>query len=122
MRLEELAADLKACCERADFQTAIDRHYAEDIVSVEPVGNEEMPAEVRGIDAVRSKNEWFTTAFDVHSVRCDGPFVAEGGFTLHFTIDATNRETGERSALSEMAKYTVADGKIVREEFFYHAG
>jgi predicted ester cyclase len=32
----------------------------------------------------------------------------------------TNRSSGQRMQLSEMALYTVKDGKIVREQFFYH--
>ncbi len=122
MDIQEIALDLKACCEQGDFQRAIDRHYSDDIVSVEPVGNDQMPAEMRGIESIRGKNEWFANAFDVHTVECDGPFVADDGFALQFRIDATNKASGERSTMSEMAKYTVTDGKIVREEFFYHAG
>lgn len=36
-----------------------------------------------------------------------------------FEYETTFKPTGLRSTMKEMAKYTVADGKIVKEEFFY---
>ena len=38
-----------------------------------------------------------------------------------FGMDVENRETGERSQMREVAVYTVAGGRIVREAFFYAA-
>ena len=43
----------------------------------------------------------------------------EDRFALIFDMDVTNRETGQRMQMREVGLYTVADGKIVREEFFY---
>ena len=40
-------------------------------------------------------------------------------FGAIFHIDVTNRESGQRIKMSEIAVYTVKDGKIAREEFFY---
>ena len=41
------------------------------------------------------------------------------GFT--FDMDVTNKPSGERTRLSEVALYTVANGKIVEEQFLYLA-
>jgi multidrug efflux pump subunit AcrB len=35
------------------------------------------------------------------------------------TLDVTFKPTGKRNAMEEMALYTVNDGKIVHEQFFY---
>jgi ketosteroid isomerase-like protein len=35
-------------------------------------------------------------------------------------IDATFKPTGQRQTMTEMALYTVKDGKIVEEQFFYN--
>jgi len=43
-------------------------------------------------------------------------------FAVVFDFDVTPKETGKREALREIAVYTVAGEKIVREEFFYGAG
>jgi ketosteroid isomerase-like protein len=34
-------------------------------------------------------------------------------------MDFTNKETGQRMQMDEHALYTVKDGKIVEERFFY---
>ena len=39
---------------------------------------------------------------------------------MHYTFDVTNKTSGERVNMSEMALYTVKDGKVVAEQFFYN--
>jgi ketosteroid isomerase-like protein len=78
-----------------------------------------MPAQVEGIDAIRGKNKWWAENMIVHSADVSGPFVADDEFAVVFNFDTTFKPTGQRSSMKEMARYTVADGKIVREEFFY---
>ena len=72
-----------------------------------------------GIEAVRQKNEWWLANNEVHAVEVNGPFIAEHQFAVQYDFDATSRQTGRRIRMSEMALYTVQDGKIVREQFFY---
>lgn len=40
-------------------------------------------------------------------------------FAVIFELKAKHKESGEISDMKEVALYTVADGKIAREEFFY---
>jgi predicted ester cyclase len=80
-----------------------------------------MPAELRGIDAVREKNESWFDAFEVNSAEVQGPFIGEDQFAVRYDFDTTSKATGQRSRMTEMALYTVKDGKIVREQFYYHA-
>jgi ketosteroid isomerase-like protein len=47
--------------------------------------------------------------------------VGENQFAVQYTFDVTFKPTGQRTEMSEMALYTVKDGKIVREQFFYNA-
>jgi SnoaL-like protein len=91
-----------------------------NIVSIEPVGSPEMPAEMNGIDAIRGKHQWWEENNEVHSMEVNGPYLGEGQFAVQYTFDATFKPTGQRNTLTEMALYTVKDGKIVREEFFYN--
>ena len=44
----------------------------------------------------------------------------EDQFAVQYTFDVTAKPTGERIQGTEMALYQVKDGKIVREQFFYH--
>ncbi len=115
-----IAQELVALCRAARNFDAISKFYSPKIVSVEPVGSENMPAEMTGIDAVRQKNQWWFDNNDVHQAVTTGPFVGEGQFAVHYDWETTFKPTGQRMKMAEMALYTVKDGKIVREEFFYN--
>jgi hypothetical protein len=52
----------------------------------------------------------------------NGPFLGDNQFAVQYTFDATFKPTGQRSQMTEMALYTVKDGKIVKEQFFYNPG
>jgi ketosteroid isomerase-like protein len=115
-----VAQELVALCRAGRNMDAINKLYSEKIVSVESVGNEQMPKEMKGIDAIRGKNERWASNNEVHGVEVNGPFVGDDQFAVQYTFDTTAKPTGRRSKVTEMALYTVKDGKIVREEFFYH--
>jgi ketosteroid isomerase-like protein len=115
-----IAHELVALCRAGRNSEAIEKFYAPDIVSVEPVGNEQMPAELSGIAAVRGKNEWWEANNEVHSVEVNGPLVGDDQFAVQYTFDVTAKPSGQRIQNTEVALYTVKDGKIVREQFFYH--
>jgi ketosteroid isomerase-like protein len=116
-----VAQELVSLCRAGRYVDAVDKLYSPDIVSVEPVGNEQMPAQMSGIKAIRGKNEWWLDNHEVHTGEVKGPFVGEDQFAVHYTFETTFKPTGERKRHTEMALYTVKDGKIVREQFFYHA-
>ena len=115
-----IAQELVTLCRAGRNLEAIDKLYSPKIVSVEPVSMENMPAEMTGIDAIRVKNEWWFANNEVHSSEATGPFVGEGQFAVKYSFDVTSKPTGQRFQMEEMALYTVKDGKIVREQFFYN--
>ncbi len=114
-----VAEELVALCRAGRNLDAIEAFYSPQIVSVESMGNEEMPAEMKGIDAIRQKNKWWMENNEVHSAQADGPFVRDDKFAVHWDYDVTFKPTGKRMRMDEMALYTVKDGKVVREQFFY---
>jgi ketosteroid isomerase-like protein len=116
-----VAQELVTLCRAGRNLEAISKLYSPKIVSIEPVGDEKMPAEMTGIEAIRAKNEGWYASNEVHSAEVTGPFVGEGLFAVKYAWDATFKQTGKRTQMEEMALYTVKDGKIVREQFFYHA-
>lgn len=92
------------------------------IVSVEPVGGPEMPREAKGIDQVRAKNRWWYDNHEVHSGKAEGPYPHEDRFAVRFLYEVTPKNgpmKGKRVAIDEVGIYTVKNGKIVREEFFF---
>ena len=115
-----IAQELVTLCRAGRNLEAISKFYSPKIVSVEPVGSESMPAEMTGIEAIRGKNEWWFANNEVHKSEATGPFVGEGQFAVRYAFDVTSKPTGQRFQMEEMALYTVKDGKIVREQFFYN--
>jgi ketosteroid isomerase-like protein len=120
MSVADVANGLVNLCREGKFMDAISQYYSDDIVSVESVGNEQMPAEMSGIEAIRGKNQWWVENHEIHGVEITGPYVGDDGFTVKFAMDVTPKMTGQRMQMTEAAVYTVSDGKIVREEFYYN--
>ena len=117
MITEEVATKLVEYCRKGDWMKAVDDLYAKDIVSVEARTMENMPAEMRGIDQVRGKTEWWEKNMEVHSAKVTGPFVARDTFVVQFDIDVTEKASKKRTQMSEVGIYTAKDGKVAREEF-----
>lgn len=115
-----VANELVALCRAGRNADAIAKLYSPDIVSIESMGSATMPAEMRGIDAIRKKNEWWAANNEVHSAAAHGPYVGDDQFAVHYEYETTFKPTGQRMRMTEMALYTVSDGKIVREQFFYN--
>lgn len=95
--------------------------YADDIVSVEAVVRPDGQFETAGKEAVIQKSAEWAGAHEIHSGGIEGPFLADEKFSVVFDFEVTPKATGKRVALREIAVYTVANGKITREEFFYGA-
>lgn len=98
--------------------------YTQDAVSAEAMP---MPgqasAEANGLEAIRGKHEWWYGAHEVHSSQAQGPFIhGNNQFSVIFNMDVTNKESGQRTQMQEVAQYFVnQEGQIYREEFSYAA-
>jgi ketosteroid isomerase-like protein len=122
MDTKQVGEKLVELCRQGKNLEAIDSLYSPDIVSVEAMGNEQMPAEMRGIEAIRGKNQWWLENHDVHSAAAEGPYPNNDRFAVRYNYDVTAKAgpmAGQRMKMDEIALYTVKDGKIVREEFYY---
>jgi hypothetical protein len=117
MNTEEVAKKLVDLCRNGEWMKAVDELYSKDIVSVEAREMENMPAEMRGIDQVRGKTEWWEKNMEVHSANVGDPFVAGEKFVVQFDVDVTDKASKKRMQMSEVGIYTVKDGKVAREEF-----
>jgi hypothetical protein len=122
MSITELANGLVDLCGQGKNLEAIKKYYSDKIVSVESGSSGNIPAEMKGIEAVRGKNQWWLDNHQVHSEEVNGPFVGEKQFAVEFKMDVTQKASGRRFEMREMALYTVEDGKIVHEHFFYNMG
>jgi ketosteroid isomerase-like protein len=121
MTTTEIAAQLVALCREGRFVDAVKTLYADDIVSVEAADFQGLGRIMRGKEAVLRKNiAWFDEN-DVHSASVTGPFVSPEKFAVWYSFEWTRRASGERVQFTEIAVYTVVDGKIAHEEFLYAA-
>lgn len=119
MTTKEVADKLVKLCSEGKFDEAAQTLYSPDIVSVEASAPPGQSRESKGFDAVKAKGEWWTSNHEVHSSKVEGPLVAGSHFSVVFRFDATFKPQQKRFQMEEVAIYKVADGKIVREEFFY---
>jgi ketosteroid isomerase-like protein len=104
---------------------AIDTLYSPNIVSVEAGAPPGGSAKVEGIAAVKGKGDWWVANHDVHKGEVEGPYPHGDRFIVHFKFDVTAKAgpmAGKRFVMDETALYTVKDGKVVHEEFFYSMG
>jgi ketosteroid isomerase-like protein len=122
MTTKEVADKLVGLCRNGEFPAAIKELYSPDIVSVEAAPMPDGSREMKGLDAVLGKTEWWLANHEVHGGQTDGPLVSGTHFCVRFHFDVTPKATGKRTAIDELAVYHVVDGKIVREEFFYSMG
>jgi len=116
MTTQDIAHDLVALCREGKFHEAGEKYWAEDVLSVEAMGE---PAESRGIEAARAKGEWWAGAHEVHEAKVEGPYVNGDSFVVRFTMDLTVKESGQRHTMDEVGLYLLKDGKIAEERFFY---
>ena len=117
----EIANQLVALCRQGKFEDAKSL-YADDAVSVEAGAPPGQQREAVGLAAIEAKGKWWSDNHEVHSFKITGPWPHDDRFIVGFKIDVTMKPTKHRFTMEEMALYTVKDGKIVREEFFYTMG
>ena len=106
MNTMDIANKLVALCRQGKNDDALGTLFSDDAVSVEafaPPGGEQ---QAKGLAAIRAKGEWWV---NTHGER----------FIVGFQYDVTNKPSGQRMKMDEVGLYTIENGKIVREEFFY---
>lgn len=118
MTTQDIANSVVKLCSAGKFREALEL-YSPDIVSVEAGAPPGQSRESKGIAAVREKTDWWEKNHEVHSGKVEGPLVAGSHFAVKYQFDVTFKPEKRRFTLEEIGIYKVADGKIVREEFFY---
>ena len=122
--LMQIGQKLVDYCNAGDWRTCQQQLYTQDAASVEAVPMPDGNRVAEGIDAIIGKGDWWEGAHEVHSSVAEGPFVhGDDRFSVIFDMDVTNKDSGERTQMREVAQYYVNDaGKISREEFSYAIG
>ncbi len=116
MNTQEIAQAFTDLCKKGEFDAAGKQYWSDEIVSCEPRAGD--MSEIKGRAAVEAKSVWWYANNEIHSVKTEGPYVHGHQFVVRFTMDVTPK--GEnRMTMDEVGLYTVMEGKIVEERFFY---
>ncbi len=124
MSVIDIANQLIAFCNEGKNLESINTLYADDVESIEAADPQQGGERVtKGIEGVRAKNKWWTENHEVHSVKLEGPWPhGDDRFAVRFSYDVTNKPSNMRYQMDEIAVFTTANGKVIREEFFYQMG
>lgn len=118
MTTQEVANKLVELCRQGKYEEAQANLYADSAVSLEPEGGP-WPARVEGLDNIKAKAaQWEAMVEEVHSLNVSEPVAAGTHFSIAMENEVTFKGMG-RNKMAEIALYEVADGKIVKEQFFY---
>jgi hypothetical protein len=121
MTLEEIAGTLVDNCRKGRAMAGLDELYSETAESVEAFAapGSDAPRITKGLPGIRGKHEWWEASFVEHEITVDGPYLhPPHQFSVIFGMDVTEKTSGARMQMKEVALYTIEEGKIVREEFF----
>jgi ketosteroid isomerase-like protein len=116
MDIRELAEDFAELCAEGRGEEAAKKYWAEDIATYEAMPGDY--AETHGIAEAMEKAQWWFANHEVHEMEVEGPWVNGDQFMLYWEIEVTPKD-GERMEMEEIVLYTVKDGKIVEERYFY---
>jgi ketosteroid isomerase-like protein len=122
MSVNEIANRYVALCKEAKFEQILDELFATDAVSVEAGAPPGMDPISSGLAAIKAKGEWWGNNHEIHSAEVTGPYPNGDRFAVRFVLDVTNKPSGRRMQMDEIGLFTVENGKISREEFFYQGG
>jgi len=122
MTTPEIAKRYVSLCQQGKFDACLEELYAKNAVSVEAATPPGVDRTAKGLDAIRSKGKDWQESHLVHSAEVSGPFPNENRFAVRFLFDVTDKPSGKRTKMDEVGLFTIENGKITREEFFYPTG
>lgn len=121
MTIKEISNRYVALCKEGKYGECLDELFSKDAVSVEAWTPPGVDPVASGVAAIRAKGEWWVNNHEVHSGDVFGPYPNGDRFMVRFVFDVTNKPANRRMTMDEIGLFTVENGKIVREEFFYQA-
>lgn len=118
MTTQQVADRLVALCRAGKYEQAQRELYSGDANSIEPASAPGMQS-VKGLDAIIEKGNQFQNMIqEVHGGSVSDALVAGNTIAVTIGMDVTFKD-GNRMNMDEMAVYTVQDGKVVQEQFFF---
>jgi hypothetical protein len=122
MKTNEIATRYVALCKEGKNEEVLSELFSPDAVSVEAGGPPGMDRTAKGLEAIRGKSKWWNENHIVHKGEVFGPYPHDDRFAVRFLYDITHKPSQKRITMDEVGLFTVENGKIVKEEFFYTGG
>jgi hypothetical protein len=117
----EIAKKYVSLCKEGKFEECF-ALYSPNAVSVEAGAPPGMDRTSKGMDAIHQKGKWWADNHTVHKAEVFGPYPHDDRFAVRFLFDITHKPSNKRMTMDEVGLFTIENGKITREEFFYTAG
>jgi hypothetical protein len=118
--IDDVARDFTAMLRLGQFEAAGEKFWSTDVMSAEPAAlSHDIPALVSGIEAARRKIRTRFAEARIDDLGIDGPFVTGDQFALFLDMLITDPASGHAQPFTEIAIFTVRDGRIIEERFFY---
>jgi hypothetical protein len=119
--ITQIANFLVEQCQNKNFCAVMERFYADNIVSVEPITLQGQTSPItEGLPAVLAMSQHWEADNEVHSCTVSQPIITGSHFAVTMQLDVTCKSMGNaRFTMEEIAVYEVQNGKIVRQQFFY---
>ncbi len=118
--IQDVARDFTALLRDGQFQAAGIKYWAQNIVSIEPDDLPgDIPAIIKGIEAATAKNNYLFGNRRIEDLSIDGPFITGNQFALFLDMRIVDLASSAQQPLTEIALFSVEDGQITEERFFY---
>ena len=118
--IDDVARDFTAMLRLGQFEAAGEKFWASEVMSAEPVAlSQDVPALSSGREAARRKIRARFAEAEIDDLGIDGPFITGDQFALFLDMLITDPATGKTQPFAEIAIFTVRDGRIIEERFFY---
>jgi hypothetical protein len=115
----EIAKKYVALCKEGKNATILDELFVPETVSVEAGAPPGQDRAAKGLEPIRAKSKWWQENHTVHKAEVFGPYPHDDRFAVRFVYDITHKPSNKRMTMDEVGLFTVSNGKIVKEEFFY---
>lgn len=122
MTAQEIGKKYVALCKEGKNEECLRTLFAKDAVSVEAAAPPGAERTATGIEAIQAKSKWWVDNHTVHKADVSGPYPHDDRFAVRFVYDITHKPSGKRMTMDEIGLFTITNGKIAREEFFYVTG
>lgn len=114
----QIGADLVALFNVGRGDEVQDKWWSPEVTSVEGHG---VALAWVGKRSAEAKNADWMKQHTILGASAEGPYLGASGFAVKYQMHVRENASGRELRMDEVGVYTVAEGKIIREEFMYAA-